>query len=474
MKYILALSTVFFWCSSLFASGPNYRFTNSVYDPYVKTVTLEVGNNPVTFPILKLNSGQFFVLKFDDLLNEERNLFYRIIHCDKDWTPSRLTEIEYLQGFNDERLRNYDYSANTKVQYIHYWQRFPNRDTRWKVSGNYLLIIYEDNIDSPLLTRRFIITENTVDINISGTFPADVANIRYKQEMMVDISFEKFKMRNPVDEITMLVMQNEDWNTTVEAKPSFAVGNMLRFNRVGIFQFFGLAEYREFDIRSIYSTGRGVQKVDRGLKYTDVFLKPAESRYNKPHLLAFDLNGKFFIQNFEGFTNRTMDEVLSGFAGAIGSDPNLRQTLRDSIVSSLILSNPLLESGNRAEERNIRSDYAHVIFTLDVPDYLTGNDIYILGGMNDWEAREEFKMKYDPEDNLYTGEALLKQGYYNYYYGIRTGEQTFDYRSLEGSWTETENDYHTLIYYRGFGELYDRVIGYNKFNTEFFNSRINR
>ena len=474
MKHIFILCGIILYNIGQVQAGEKYRYTNTVYDPYIKTVTLEVGNNPVSFPILQLNSGQFFIIKFDDLLNEERNLFYRIVHCDKDWTPSRLTEIEYIQGFNDERLRNYDYSANTKVQYIHYWQRFPNRDTRWKVSGNYLLIIYEDNIDNPLLTRRFIVNENRVDINITGTFPADVGNIRYKQEMLMDINYEKFKMRNPVDEITMLVMQNEDWNNTVEAKPSFAVGNLLRFNRVGIFQFFGNAEYREFDIRSIYSTGRGVQKVDRGNKYTDVFLKTSESRYNKPHLLAFDLNGKFFIQNFEGFTNRTMDDVISGFAGSIGSDPNLRQTLRDSIVKSLILSNPLLESANRAEDRNIRSDYAHVIFSLQVPNHLEDNDIYIIGGMNDWEPREEFRMKYDPDEDLYTGEALLKQGYYNYYYAIKAGDGTLDYRSLEGSWTETEDDYNALIYYRGFGELYDRVIGYNKFNTEFFNTKINR
>jgi hypothetical protein len=467
--------TLILICLVQYASGQvKYKYSNAVYDPYIKTVSLEVGNNPISFPILELNSSQFFILKFDDLLNEERNLFYRIIHCDKNWKPSRLTEIEYLSGFNDERLRNYDYSVNTKTQFIHYWQRFPNRDTNWKVSGNYLLVIYEDNIDYPLLTRRFIVTERRVDVQMQGTFPADVGNIRYKQEMQIEINFEKFKMRNPVDEVSIVVMQNEDWNTFVDATPSFVIGNNLRFNRVGIFQFFGLAEYREFDIRSIYSLSRGVEKIERGKKYTDVFLRKHESRFSKPHLLTFDLNGKFYIQNFEGFNNRSMDDIIAGLANQIGSDPNIRQTLRDSISRSLILSNPLLDNANRAEERHIRSDYAHVVFALEVPDEYTDSDIYIIGGINDWEPREEFKMKYNPGSGYFEGEALLKQGYYNFYYAIKDPKGKLDYRSLEGSWTETENDYHALVYYRGFGELYDRIIGYNRFNTELFNFRNNR
>ena len=30
---------------------------------------------------------------------------------------------------------------------------------------------------------------------------------------------------------------------------------------------------------------------------------------------------------------------------------------------------------------------------------------------------------------------------------------------------ETENDYRAFIYYRGLGDLYDRVIGYGAYNS---------
>ncbi|MBK9254317.1 MAG: DUF5103 domain-containing protein [Saprospiraceae bacterium] len=464
MKHFITL-LIFSLSQNLFGSESPYRFVNSVYDPFVKTVTLEVNNLPIGFPVLELGSGQYFVLKFDDLLNEERNLFYRIVHCDKDWKPSRLSEIETIQGFNDERLRNYEYSTNTKVQYIHYWQKFPNRDTRWKVSGNFLLIIYEDNIEYPLLTRRFVVTEKKLDVNITPTFPADVANIRYKQEMLIDINFEKFKMRNPVDEISLVVMQNEDWNSTIEAKPSFFTGNFLKFNRVGTFSFFGLTEYREFDIRSTYNVGRGVQHVDRTKKYTDALLRVGEPKRNSVHLQRFDFNGKFFIQNFDAMSNRNIDDVLSNFITEVENNLDIRPGQRDSIVQSIIASNPLLGNDDRAEERNVRSDYVNVIFTMkDNMDH-DDADLYVLGAMNDWEPREEYKMVYDQNKDLYIAEALLKQGYYNYMYAlVKNGK--VDYVTMEGSWAETENDYHSLVYYRGFGDLYDRVVGYNKFNTE--------
>ncbi|MGB4957897.1 MAG: hypothetical protein WBO36_00400, partial [Saprospiraceae bacterium] len=66
---------------------------------------------------------------------------------------------------------------------------------------------------------------------------------------------------------------------------------------------------------------------------------------------------------------------------------------------------------------------------------------------------------------IYTTTALLKQGYYNYYYGILDKKGNIDYQSLEGSWNETENDYQALVYYRGLGDIYDRVIGFQTYNT---------
>ena len=446
-------------------SDYEFNFRNELYDEYIKTVTLEINNLPTNFPIFTLNSGQYVMLKFDDLLNEERYLYYRVIHCDKNWQPSSLSEIETISGFNDERMRNYEYSINTKVPYIHYWQQFPNKDTQFKVSGNYLIVVYEDKIDFPLLTRRFIIKEDKVAVSINSTYPGDVENIRYKQELQVNINFEKFKMRNPVDEVSVVMLMNEDWNSAIYAKPSFFSGANLRFNKIRTFSWWGLAEYRDFDTRSLMRLGRGVKYIERKKDNIDVLLMTDEARRNKVYLTNFDFNGRFLIDNFEGMRNRLVTDVLDNYISTTQANQELTQTLRDSIVSGINKRNALLDGVYRAEERNIRSDYTYVTFVLDDMINLDAGDIYVLGAMNNWLPSQDYKMKYDTKRDLYTTTVQLKQGYYNYMYGIPGQKNEINYQVMEGSWNETENDYQALVYYRGLGDLYDRVIGYHTYNT---------
>jgi len=443
----------------------NFNFRDEIYDEDVRTVSLEVNNLPTNFPVISLSSGQFVMLKFDDLSNEERNFYYRVIHCDKNWIPSGLSEIETIAGFNDERLRNYEYSVNTRIPFLHYWQRFPNKDTNFKVSGNYLIVIYEDRIDNPILTRRFVITENRVLVDINSTFPGDVTNIRYKQELQVNINFEKFKMRNPVQEISVVMLQNENWNRVLEANPSFFSGNNLRFNKIRTFEWWGLSEFREFDTRSLMRLGRHVKFIERNRDNTDVLLVTDESRVNKVHIATFDFNGRFLVDNLEALGGRNVTQVLDEYVSNLTGDASLRQTLRDSMVNSISRRNALLDGEYRAEERNIRSDYTHVTFMLDDPGAPDNRDIYILGGMNGWLPYEEYRMKYDEKRDLYTTSVVLKQGYYNYCYGLVDEDGEIDFVSMEGSWNETENDYQVLVYYRGLGDIFDRVIAFKTFNT---------
>lgn len=455
---------IFLFISIISINGQSYEHKDKIYDEFIKTTTLEVNNLPTNFPVLSLNSSQFIMLKFDDLLNEERTLYYRIVHCDKDWTPSRLREIEYISGFNDERLRNYSYSINTRVPYLHYWQRFPNKDTQFKVSGNYLLIIYEDKIDYPLLTRRFIVSENKVILDIHAIYPGDVENIRFKQELQVNINFEKFKMRNPVDEVSLVVLQNDNWYNKQESKPSFFSGVNLKFNRLRTFDFWGLTEFRDFDTRTLMRLGRGVQFVERNKFSTDVLLMKDEPRRNKVYLANFDFNGKFVVDNFEGLNNRFAYDVLEDFIGNESNSNEQRQSLRDSLLTNLSSQNTLRGSEYTVEERDIRSDYAKVIFSLQ-DDHLSGNEnVYVFGGMNNWLPTEEYRMKFDNR-GIHTTEVMMKQGYYNYVYGILEEDGNVDYRTMEGSWSDTENEYQSIVYYRGLGDIYDRIIGFSSFNT---------
>jgi hypothetical protein len=115
---------------------------------------------------------------------------------------------------------------------------------------------------------------------------------------------------------------------------------------------------------------------------------------------------------------------------------------------------------------DLESDYADVLFTLKSPSEMYDYDVYIFGGLTDWQIKPDFKMVYNPAINAYVGKVLLKQGYYNYLYAAvqkETGD--IDFEETEGDWFETKNNYTILVYYRPFGQRYDSLIGAYTFSS---------
>ena len=122
--------------------------------PYnIKTVTF-VQNGQNTIPIFRL--GDSFELQFDDLYSTEANYFYTITHCDYDWKPSQLVKNEYLIGFDDQRIIDYSNSLTTLQLYSHYKLAFPNQLTQFRVSGNYIIKILNDDKEV-VFSKKFIL-----------------------------------------------------------------------------------------------------------------------------------------------------------------------------------------------------------------------------------------------------------------------------------------------------------------------------
>ena len=51
--------------------------------------------------VLNMGSENKSSLQFDDLALNYPNYYFRLIHCQADWNPSPLADLEYLQDFND-------------------------------------------------------------------------------------------------------------------------------------------------------------------------------------------------------------------------------------------------------------------------------------------------------------------------------------------------------------------------------------
>jgi hypothetical protein len=415
-------------------SGQSYKYENKVYDHNILTVNLFADNNVTAFQAIELGGGKVTLI-FDDLTNNERNFFYKLIHCDRNWQKSDLRDVDFIDGYNDEPIRSFNYSVNTRNQYINYSLSIPNANSRLRISGNYILLIYEENEEKPIITRRFVVTENVTRLDISQIFPSDVENLKYKQEFNVEFLTGQIRVRQPKQEFSLAMVKNEDWNTVQRAEPNFILNDRIKFNKLGTLQWWGLTEYREFDTRSLNIIGRSVDRISRTADGYDVILTPSVSENENFFETKFDFNGRYYIDNYDALSIRPDSEK----------------------------SNPSVVLG---AEKFYNADYANVHFKLQSKvDLYDDEDIYVLGAFNNWTPTDEYKMFWSEKLGMYQVSILLKQGFYNYSYGIVNREGKIKYHTLDGSWAETENDYHAILYFRGISDIYDRVLSVESFNT---------
>lgn len=404
--------------TSLFAQYEDIYFDDYVYVTNIKSVKINPFGSPLQPPVVYLGNRQSLIVSFDDMDNEQKDYTYEIVHCNKDWTPSSLERIEYLDGFANEEIVSANFSVNTFVPYINYRLTLPNSDITWNISGNYLLIIYEgDDVDDrlPVITRRFMVVDKKVNVSINTRRPLDVSKLRTHYEFDLFVNNKDYKIIDSRNNLSVTVLQNYRWDIAIsDLKPRFSVGDQMTIDNTGKISFPALKEFRSVDIRSLDFMANGIVSIDLNSYGTDVLLELARPRGDSYYTTIPDANGQYVIQNRD-----------------LGSDVT-------------------------------GGDYANVIFTLESPE--RDEEVYVMGAFTDWKLDEMYRMRYYDDKQVYVAEILLKQGYYDYFFGTDDNGQ-LNARALEGSWADTENDYQVFVYLREPGDRYDRLIGYYTFNS---------
>jgi len=190
--------------------------------------------------------------------------------------------------------------------------------------------------------------------------------------------------------------------------------DQLDYNFEGENSFYGGNEFRNFDTKQLTELTLNTRKSVLDTCYT-VFLVPEAPRNTGKYSFNEDINGRFVIRR-----------------------------LNSSLVE-------------------VEADYAYLDFFLQTEEYADG-DVYVFGQLSDWQAKENFKLKYDATTRAYRGQILLKQGYYNYQYVFMPSFGSMaDETMIEGSHWETSNEYAILVYHREIGIRYDRLIGLTQF-----------
>jgi hypothetical protein len=397
------------------------RYDNHTYKKTIHSVQLINKAADMSSPMIRFGSDDQLKLGFDDLSGGFNTYTFTVIHCNADWKPSDLAFNEYVNGFTENPINEYSYSTgNTTQKYTHYNLYFPNENLIILKSGNYIIKVYENNNpDALVLTRRFMVYEEGLVPETSFRMGSSLTDGLSKQGINMDLKYSGYDIRNPYD-IKVFIMQNERWDNAVTGlKPTFMRDRELVYessDEEG--EFNGGVEFRNFDIKTIRSRSEHLEKISTDDGKVNVYLTPDDIRARQRYSQVADIDGNYLVKIQEG----TISEV--------------------------------------------EADYCYVHFFLNYPIPETNGNVYILGGLTDWQCNSNSKMKYNYERRGYECTLFLKQGYYNYEYVILSdGSNVADESLIEGSHHETENEYTVFVYYRIPAMNYDKLIGVKRINS---------
>ena len=387
---------------------------HQVFNPQVKTLQVVVNDDWQSPPVMKLNSGDVLNVSFDELSHQYHRYVCHLEHCETDWSPSeQIFESDWLEGFNDNPIEDYENSLNTTVLYTHYQLQIPNDHCRLKLSGNYRLHILDEEEDGQeVLCAEFRVVEPLMNVGLSVTTNTDVGLNTSMQQVSMTVNYNAVSVSNPQEQILTVIMQNgrED-NQRVGVRPDYVQPSRLQWDHNRQLIFDAGNEYHKFEVLALNHTTLGLDRISWDGESYHAY--PFVSEPRRSYIYDEDANGAFYIRNSD-----------------------------------------YMES-----ERTC--DYVYVHYKLcPANDYADAE--VIVSGQWATEAPETYVASYDPTDHSYNAVIMQKQGYYSYHYLLRHPDGTTSPLPEEGSFFETENRYQAFVYYKGTGERTWRLLGYQQ------------
>jgi len=353
--------------------------------------------------------GKTVELSFDDLEADQKEYSYKIEHMTFDWKPSSIFSNEFIEGFQENIISTYENSFNTLQNYTNYRVQIPNRNTRITKSGNYILSVLTD-ANKVVFKRRFTLYENKSTIGVTVLRSRNTVISNQKQTVHFTINYNSNEIKNPSQELKVVVLQNDNWNTAIfNLTPQFYKRNQLVYKYYDKANFWSGNEYLNFDNKQIRNSTVQIAKVEKKDIYNS-YLYLQEKRNKKSYTYFPDINGQFVIRTTEG-------------------------------------TNPYTET-----------DYARIHFTLK-SEKITNKEVYIYGAFNNFSLSSANKMTYNTTDRTYEVSIVLKQGFYNYTFATKRKDKPINLHQINGSFFQTENQYKVLVYQKAFGDNYYKAIG---------------
>lgn len=360
-------------------------------------------------PLIRLNSDETVTLVFDELIRNsevEDDYYYTVEHRDANWQEENLILNDYMSGFPENEINEVSQSQGTVLNYRHFAVTLPNENVNLKISGNYLVKVFERNSRKPVLVKGFSMVETLAAVGASAIVPASV---QCMQQFGFKVSCPSLRIIDAYRNLKVRVERNFTAVPGVENPlPAFVQPGNVDYSRPDRNIYNGGNEYRAIDIRSLIYNGQGVARHSfDGVHRVELVPDAERSEY----LSARDINGKYMI------------------ASDNSTDPDTQ------------------------------SEYVDVLFSF-VPKMSVEGRIFLFGELTNRSVSDRYEMRYI--DGSYKCIVPLKQGFYNYQYVILDKDGNLDMNATEGCFYETENVYNIYVYYRLPEHRYDRLVAFQK------------
>lgn len=373
----------------------------------INTLRMIVAGDWERPPVVEMTSDETIAFSFDEMSHQYRRFTYRIQHCNALWEPSDILESDYLDGFNDQPIDDWENSLNTTFDYTHYRLTIPNDEVKLKLSGNYRLSICEDGREVAYF--KFCLSEGMPLLSASVTDNTDIDTRESHQQVGLEVNYSSLRVRDHTKDLYTVVMQNgRTDNAVLNPAPTYNAGNKLTYEHCRELIFPAGNEFRRFEIVNMYDYFMNVDRI----AFHDPFYHATLMQDTRRHAYKFDHdhNGRYLIRY------------------------------------------------NQASDNDTEADYLFVHFNL-ASERLTGGRMYVYGHFSGGNLTTKYEMEYNPQERAYQASILLKQGAYDYQYlWVPDGETAGETKHAEGDWYETGNEYLILLYYRERGSRYDRLV----------------
>ncbi|MBO6023850.1 MAG: DUF5103 domain-containing protein [Bacteroidales bacterium] len=422
MKRITLLIWTLLFSAGLFAQDFDLPCGNINYRPEVQTVLLYADDNQLNDPIVPLGDmmGRL-TLSFDIIDGEGEVLNYTFIHCSHDWMPTEIQRMQYASGFESGRLDDYAFSRNTLIDYVNYQLRFPTEDMMPLLSGNYLLIVYGDDMNDLYFTRRFMVVDEKAHVGATvPRYPDDLTLTDTHQQLNIKVNMNNYLTGNTEQYSFLTIRQNGRWDNAAEGlKPTYVYPDYISFEHHPQTVFEAANQYFRFNTSNFHFQSENLAHIRQTDECYEIDIATCKSRAREAYVSYEDIHGEKFIY----VEDENMDNVTE-------------------------------------------ADYCRVNFFYESEAPLTHEDLYIMGALNDWCFNESNKMTYDYRLHGYTCSMVLKQGYYNFMMvTLDRGTNEILTDLTVGNHWETNNVYKLYFYFYNALKGYDELIGYSIVNS---------